>query len=186
MRANNRILNARHRELRARQTENGALTYTINYAAELDTDTISTSTWSSEDSGLTIANESIEGQGVSGTSTIKITNGLIDYMAEFITSGVEIGDTAKNKDTGATALVTSLLSDNYITLDSDIFTLGDSYLIFSSNTLAKARLSGDTGRYRIVNKVITTNGDSIERYIDLSIVDNSKYYYPDYLFGWRW
>ena len=108
MRRNKKTLNARYTELKAEQNENAAITYTINYAAELDTDTVSTSTWSCEDSGITIASES---------NTTKLTS---------------------------------------------------------------ARLSGDVGQYRIVNKVVTTAGDTIERYVDLIIKDNSKHFYPDY------
>ena len=116
MRTNRRTLNARYRELIAKQTENAALTYTINYAAELDTDTVSSSTWSSEDSGVTIANDA------------------------------------------------------------------------NTTTQTSCRLSGDTGRFRVVNKVVTTNGDIYERYIDLRIIDNSKYYWPDFGLwaGYRW
>lgn len=43
--------------LKYTQAENSALTYTVNWAAILDTDTVSSSTWTAEDSGLTIANE---------------------------------------------------------------------------------------------------------------------------------
>jgi len=39
------------------QLENEALLRTINWAGELDTDTIDTSTWTAENSGSTIANE---------------------------------------------------------------------------------------------------------------------------------
>ena len=84
------------------QAENDAITYTINYAAQLNGDTISSSTWSSEDDGVTIAN------------------------------------------TSNTTLVTS------------------------------CRLSGDIGRYNVVNKVVTTAGDTIERFIDVIIDDNTR------------
>lgn len=54
-----RNVNAAHNnEYRFRQQENAALTYTVNWAGQLDSDTISTSTWSSEDSGVTISGES--------------------------------------------------------------------------------------------------------------------------------
>lgn len=108
--ANRRTFNARHVESKAEQRENAALLYTLNYAAELDTDTISTSTWNCEDSGLTIANEA------------------------------------------------------------------------NTTQTAAARLSGDVGRYRVVNKIVTSGGDTLERYIDLTIRDNTRYYHPDY--GW--
>lgn len=105
---NKRTLNARWTELKAKQTENAAETYTVNWAAELDTDTISTSTWSTEDSGATIANEA------------------------------------------------------------------------NTTTTASARLSGDVGRYRIINKIVTAAGDTMERYIDLTVMENDLYYFPDY------
>lgn len=55
-----RTVNAIHtKEQRFRQQENAQLTYTVNWAAQLDTgDTISASAWSTEDSGVTIASES--------------------------------------------------------------------------------------------------------------------------------
>lgn len=40
------------------QNENEQITYTINWAGVLDTDTISASTWTALDDGLTIANKS--------------------------------------------------------------------------------------------------------------------------------
>ena len=111
MRTNNKTLNARYQELKSSQAENSVITYTINYAAELDTDTISSSTWSSEDSGVTIGTDS-------------------------------------NTTTQTTCL-----------------------------------LSGDVGRYRVVNQIVTANGQTLERYIDLSIKDNSKTFTNDYNIG---
>ena len=114
MRRNKTTLNARNTRLKAEQHENAAITYTVNYAAELDTDTISTSTWSSEDSGVTIANEA------------------------------------------------------------------------NTTTQASCRLSGNIGCYRVVNKIVTAAGDTIERYVDLRIRDNSKSWYSyDYWLGFR-
>ena len=43
--------------LQAVISEDGAQTFTVKWAGKLDTDTISTSSWSTEDSSLTIANE---------------------------------------------------------------------------------------------------------------------------------
>lgn len=110
---NKRTFNARNREVFTKQTEDSAITYTWNWAAELDTDTISTSSWTSEDSGVTIANEANDTQ------------------------------------------------------------------------TASARLSGDTGRYRVINKIVTAAGDTMERYIDLIINENDKYYYSDIGYYWN-
>ena len=54
----NKALNALFQTVgRFTQEENAAITYTVDWTAFLDTDTISSSSWSSEDSGATIANE---------------------------------------------------------------------------------------------------------------------------------
>lgn len=102
-------LNAlQHRMLDFRQEENAAVTYVVNWAAFLDGDTISTSSWSTEDGSLTIANEA------------------------------------------------------------------------NTTTTASCRLSGDVGKYRAVNKIVTAAGDTHERYIDLAIRDNTSGYAYDY------
>lgn len=114
MKVNKRNLNARNPELIASQTEDSAQTYTVNWAVELDTDTISTSTWTAEDSGANIANQS------------------------------------------------------------------------NTTTTASARLSGDVGRYRIINKIVTAAGDTMERFIDLTVEENDKYYATDWGYYNRW
>jgi len=107
-----RTLNAiQANTLQALQQENAALTYTVNWASVLDTDTISSSTWTTEDSGLTIANAA------------------------------------------------------------------------SSTTTTSCRLSGDPGRYRAVNKIVTAAGDTYERYVDITILDNTSGYARDYGFS---
>jgi hypothetical protein len=68
----NRIINAiQWAEASFTQSENSALTYTINYAAILQSDTIATSTWSCKSTGVTIVNEtnttSITSAKLSGT-----------------------------------------------------------------------------------------------------------------------
>ena len=105
---NDTTLNARNKCLRAVQTENASKTYTVNWAGQLAGDTISTSTWSTEDSSATIANES------------------------------------------------------------------------NTTLIASCRLSGDIGRYRVVNKIVTTNGDTDERYVELTILDNTRLWTNDY------
>lgn len=86
---------------KASQLENEAETYTMNWAGELDTDTISSDTWTTEDS-LTIANES------------------------------------------------------------------------NTTTTSVCRLSASNpGSYRVVNQIVTANGDTLERIIDLYVKDNS-------------
>lgn len=111
---NDRVLNASRQVLQARQSENAARVYTVNWASELDTDTISTSTWSCEDSNVTIASDS------------------------------------------------------------------------NTTTTAYATISGSIGEYRIVNKIVTAAGETDERYIDLKIMDNTKYYASTQYYDYRW
>ena len=54
----NKTLNAlRTQRLDVKQAENAALTYVVNWAAVLDGATVASSSWSTEDGSLTIANE---------------------------------------------------------------------------------------------------------------------------------
>ena len=53
----NKTLNALKKSMTVMQAENAAITYSVNWAGLIDTDTISTSTWTAENSGSTIANE---------------------------------------------------------------------------------------------------------------------------------
>ena len=54
----NNTLQARQRQNQLfQQHENAAVLYTVNWAAELDADTISTSTWTEETSGATLSAE---------------------------------------------------------------------------------------------------------------------------------
>ncbi len=73
-----RTLNALTRDrLRLSQLENEARTYTVNWAAFLDGDDISTSTWSTEDSGLTIANA----QNSTTTTSARLSGDVGRYRA---------------------------------------------------------------------------------------------------------
>lgn len=59
------------------QLENEAITYTINYAGLLDTDTISTSTWTAETTGLTIASTA----NTTTTATARLSGTSGEYLA---------------------------------------------------------------------------------------------------------
>lgn len=104
-----RSINAlQHRCQAYQQAENAVLDYTINYASLLNTDTISTSSWSSRQNGVTIA------------------------------------------------------------------------LTSNTTTTATAKLSGTPGQYRVVNKIVTANGLTDERIINLTILSNDDLSTKDY------
>jgi hypothetical protein len=50
----------------------------------------------------------------------------------------------------------------------------------NTTTTATARLSGEPGHYRIVNRIVTASGDTDERIILLTITDNNGYRVGDY------
>lgn len=109
MNINDRVINALQRRTAAyQQSENAAYIYTVNYAATLQTATISTSTWSSAANGVTIS-------------------------------------------------VTS-----------------------NTDTTATAKLSGTPGRYKVVNKITTSTGETDERIISLHIMANDQMSQGDY------
>lgn len=57
--------------------ENEAITYTIDYAGLLDTDTISTSTWTAETTGLTVASAA----STTTTATARLSGSPGEYLA---------------------------------------------------------------------------------------------------------
>jgi len=88
--------------LKTVQNENSVLTYSVNWGPQIDTNTISTSTWTSEDN-ITIAGEA------------------------------------------------------------------------NTTLTASATLSGGVGTHRVVNKITTSDGQTDERIIILTILENDDY-----------
>lgn len=105
----NRTLQARQRKSQMfEQQENAEILYAVNWNAELDTDTISSSTWTEETSGATLADET------------------------------------------------------------------------NTTTSASVRVSGDRGQHLITNKIVTTNGDTMERQLIVKVLDNDIGVTSDY------
>ena len=50
----------------------------------------------------------------------------------------------------------------------------------NTTSTASARISGEPGRYRVVNRIVTAAGDTDERIILLTIADNDGYRVGDY------
>ena len=51
------------------QQENSAILYSVNWAAQLDTDTISSSTWTAENSGATLSDET----NTTNSTSVRVT-----------------------------------------------------------------------------------------------------------------
>ncbi len=98
------ILNALHKEATISQSENAVLTRVINWAAWLDTNTISTSTWDGD--GMTVSSES------------------------------------------------------------------------NTTTTATCNLTASPGKYRVINKITTSDGQTAERFLNITVLPNE--YTTDY------
>ena len=76
----------------------------------------------------------------SGTSTATGANQLIDAAANFVLSGVAIGDVAANTSTGSAASVVAVTATT-LTLDNDVFlSHPQSYSIFDTSDKAEAEM----------------------------------------------
>ena len=103
------VLEAKQRQNQLfEQQENSAILRTVNWSAELDTDTIATSTWTLETTGATLADEA------------------------------------------------------------------------NTTTAASARISGDTGKHLITNKITTAAGNTMERQIIIKVHANDMRLVSDY------
>ncbi len=76
------ILNALHKEAKAVQSENADLTYVVNWAAWLDTNTISTSTWDGD--GMTVSSET--NTTTTATCNLTASPGIYKVINKVVTS----------------------------------------------------------------------------------------------------
>lgn len=104
---------------------------------------------------------------VSGLSTSTISNALRDGTTNFVQKGVKIGDIVYDNTGGDGATVISIIDDNTLELNSNIFSSGDSYSIYGGhqNTLSNQgcvlyfpEISQSTN---IILDLITVGGDSM-------------------------
>ena len=80
---------------------------------------------------------------ISGTNTLASANALVDGTADFITSGVSIGDSVANVDTGFAASILGVAAQTLL-LDKDIFPVaggtGETYNVFDASDRAEVEM----------------------------------------------
>lgn len=77
-----------------------------------------------------IPNPSYDGR-LSGTASGVTANNLVDSSADFVASGVKVGDIVYNNTDRKAAVVTVVVSGTQLTLSEDIFdTISDSYVVY--------------------------------------------------------
>lgn len=96
----------------------------------------------------------------SGTSDVLIASGLGDTTASFLSDGISQGDIVVNTSTDSAATVISVVSNNAIILDSDIFTVTpQGYKIFSQ--VAKEADKVSVGKITMLNNSLLTQPNNM-------------------------
>lgn len=92
----------------------------------------------------------------SGTNTTITTQALQDNTANFITSGVSVGDIVVNATTFKTTFVVSVQSATVLILNDNIFlALGNKYITYSQSSVAEAEKVA-AGKITMLNASILT------------------------------
>jgi len=93
---------------------------------------------------------------ITSSNTSTTAGELIDSAANFITTGVQVGDIVYNASAFLTATVTQILSSTSLQLTSDIFTsTGDDYYIYSAANI-KDLEKVSSGKITMLNNSILT------------------------------
>jgi hypothetical protein len=96
----------------------------------------------------------------SGTSDVLIASGLEDTTASFLSDGISQGDIVVNTSTDSAATVISVVSNNAIILDSDIFTVtSQGYKIFSQ--VAKEADKVSVGKITMLKNSLLTQPNNM-------------------------
>ena len=112
---------------------------------------------------------------VSGTNTVLVPIGLGDSTASFLSDGISQGDIVVNTSTDNAASVVSVVSNNVIILDSDIFTATpENYKIFSQ--VAKEADKVSVGKITMLNSSLLTSPSNI--YPSYTLEGNRIKLYP--------
>ena len=97
---------------------------------------------------------------VTGTSDVLVASGLGDTTASFLSDGISQGDIVVNTSTDSAATVLSVVSNNAIILDSDIFVVtSQGYKIFSQ--VAKEADKVSVGKITMLNNSLLTQPNNM-------------------------
>jgi len=98
-----------------------------------------------------------------GAATSVVTDKLVDSSADFITGGIQIGDTVYNQSTNAFAYVTGVQNATTLLLSTDIMGVPDGYTIYQGSNqgcyIYVPTIDYSIGNLRL--EVVTLGGDAI-------------------------
>ncbi len=94
---------------------------------------------------------------VTGNANSTFANHLIDATADFITAGVLVGDEVRNNSTMNYATITEV-TKYVLTLDSNIFTMGNEPYTIFDNTAEMAKIRDAAAGARWIDRLFDVNG----------------------------
>lgn len=112
---------------------------------------------------------------VSSTATGTTTNKLVDTAGNFIVNGVAVGDIIKDTTTGKFALVTAVDSATQLSVSADIFTSGDTYVLYPGLGYKLNKPWRELLLQLDVTAAATDVGDTLDVYVDMSIDGGSRW-----------
>ena len=112
---------------------------------------------------------------VSSAATGTTTNKLVDTAGNFIVNGIAIGDVIKDTTTGKFALVTAIDSATQLSVGADIFTSGDTYIIYPGLGYKLNQPWHELMVQLDVTAAATDVGDTLDVYVDMSIDGGTKW-----------
>jgi len=196
------VLQAKQRQSQLfQQQENAEILYSVNWAAELDTDVIVESTWvQNTGTGLVteVINQANAGQiansGFNGLTT-RLVLGLPSILVagDVITMHDILGTQQEMNDYYENGRFVILLSPSSQIIDIEnnngftgIFNSGNVDLVSKEESYTtSARIKGNVGKHRITNKIRTESGNTMERQIILNVLSNTDQHYDDYCYTGR-
>tara|TARA_R100001244_G_scaffold63700_1_gene52823 strand:+ start:167 stop:709 length:543 start_codon:yes stop_codon:yes gene_type:complete len=98
-----------------------------------------------------------------GTTTVTTSHKLVDGLADFVTSGVIVGDLAYNTTDGDVATITAVDSATTLSVTPNTFPISKEYIIFLGGPIFEKRINSSDGCliYVSTTTVVTTIPTSV-------------------------
>ncbi len=113
---------------------------------------------------------------VSSAATGTTTNKLVDTAGNFVVNAIAVGDVIKDTTTGKFALVTAVDSATQLSVGADIFTSGDTYVIYPGTGYALDAIYKELMVQLDVTAAATDVGDTFDVYIDMALDGGTKWH----------
>lgn len=113
---------------------------------------------------------------VTSAATSTTANKLVDTAGNFVVNAIAVGDIIKDTTTGKFALVTAIDSATQLSVGADIFTSGDTYVIYPGTGYTLQQAFQELMLQLDVTAAATDVGDTLDVYVDMSIDGGTKWH----------